>query len=128
MCDGGYDGGYSDPDYYDLEFRQQNPNVYGNDEYMQDYNGSGRSGRRDSGRTARRCNTRAEKDKQFHEEYLRWRRNHPEKIAFFREKSVYKPKGVNNNSSERVPLLISIIAALFIYPLIIMAIIDSCSN
>ena len=42
MCDGGYDGGYNDPDDYDLEFRQQNPEIYGNDEYMQDYYGNGR--------------------------------------------------------------------------------------
>ena len=34
MCDGGYDGdGYGDPDYYDLEFREQNPDIYGDDEY-----------------------------------------------------------------------------------------------
>ena len=31
--------GYTDSDYYDLEFRQQNPDVYGYDEFMQDMYG-----------------------------------------------------------------------------------------
>ena len=44
MCDGSYDGdGYGDPDYYDLEFREQNPDIYGNDEYMQNYYGTSHS-------------------------------------------------------------------------------------
>lgn len=35
MCDGGFDGsGCGDADYEDLDFRLQNPHVYGNDEYM----------------------------------------------------------------------------------------------
>ena len=41
MCDTEYDGGgYEDRDYYDLEFRQQNPDIYGNDEYMQVFYGN----------------------------------------------------------------------------------------
>ena len=52
MCDGDHDGGCNDPDYYDIQFREQNPEIYGNDEVMQEYYGS-------------------ENDEQFHQEYLR---------------------------------------------------------
>ena len=34
MCDGDHDGGCNDPDYYDIQFREQNPEIYGNDEVM----------------------------------------------------------------------------------------------
>ena len=30
MCDGDFDGGFSDPDYDDLEFRRYNPSVLHN--------------------------------------------------------------------------------------------------
>ena len=102
MCDGGYDGGCSDPDYYDLEFRQQNPDIYGNDEYMQDYYGCGNRSYQRRSTPKRRGRAQKKADDQFHEEYLRWRRNNP--------------------------IWVNIIAALIIYPLIIMAIIDACSN
>jgi len=48
MCDGGFDGsGCGDADYEDLGFRLQNPHVYGNDEYMHFYYGSGKRSRQD---------------------------------------------------------------------------------
>ena len=128
MCDGGYDGGgYSDPDYYDLEFRQQNPEIYGNDEYMQDYYGNGRYSHPQRLSSKKHNYSRKEKDRQFHEEYLRWRRNHPEKIAFFREKSMTSPQNGSANS-DSVPLWFCIIAGLILYPLLIMAFFDSCSD
>ena len=128
MCDGGYDGGgYSDPDYYDLEFRQQNPDVYGNDEYMQDYYGSYRSVHQNR-RAQRRDYSRTDADRQFHEEYLRYRHNHPDKIAFFREKSKLKYGTDSSTSDDRILIVICIIAALIIYPLIIMTLIDACNN
>ena len=42
MCDGDFDGLFSDPDYDDLEFRRYTPSVYGDDKVMQYYYGSGR--------------------------------------------------------------------------------------
>ena len=79
MCDGDYDGGCNDPDYYDIQFREQNPEIYGNDEVMQEYYGS-------------------ENDEQFHQEYLRWKRNHPNKIKSFHEEP--KPKRPTNDPSN----------------------------
>lgn len=125
MCDGGYDGGCSDPDYYDLEFRQQNPSIYGDDEYMQDYYGRGGYSYQQRPSAKRRSHAQKDADDQFHEEYLRWRRNNPDKIAFFREKSAVSPQ---TNNNDGIPIWVNIIAALIIYPLIIMAIIDACSN
>ena len=128
MCDGGYDGGgYSDPDYYDLEFRQQNPDVYGNDEYMQDYYGSYKRVQQNR-QTQRPDYSRTEADRQFHEEYLRYRRNHPDKIAFFREKSKVKHGTDSNTSNEGIPIWMCIVGGFIIYPLIIMEFIDACSN
>lgn len=125
MCDGGYDGGYSDPDYYDLEFRRQNPDIYVNDEYMQDYYGCGNRSYQRRSTPKRRGRAQKKADDQFHEEYLRWRRNNPDKIAFFREESAVSPQ---TNNNDGIPIWVNIIAALIIYPLIIMAIIDACSN
>lgn len=127
MCDGGYDGGYSDPDYYDLEFRQQNPEIFGNDEYMQDYYGNGRYSNQRQPTARKHSRAQKKNNDQFHEEYLRWRRNHPEKIAFFREKSMTSPQNGSANS-DGVPLWFCIIAALIVYPLLIMILINACSN
>lgn len=87
MCDGEWG---SDPDYYDLEFRQQNPDIYGNDEYMLDYNG------RDDYSNQQRPST--------------------------------KKHNNNNNNNNGIPIWVNIIAALIVYPLLIMTIIDACSN
>ena len=120
MCDGGYDGdGYGDPDYYDLEFREQNPDIYGDDEYMQSF----QSSRRYNIRTRKRTPSIA--DKQFHEEYLRWKRNHPERVEFFRSPSV---KDINKRISKSTSIWPNIIAALIIYPIVIALIINACSN
>lgn len=128
MCDGGYDGGgYSDPDYYDLEFRQQNPEIYGNDEYMQDYYSNSRYSSQRQPTTRRQSRAQKITNDRFHEEYLQWRRNHPDKIAFFREKSMTSPQNGYANS-DSVPLWLCIIVGLIVYPLIIMTLIDSCSN
>ena len=111
MCDGGYDGGgYSDPDYYDLEFREQNPDVYGNDEYMQDHYGPNRSGRNacQYRQAQRRYSSRYQADRDFHEEYMRWRRNNPDKIAFFREKSKSDSNTKNHGDRFLIPPAINV--------------------
>ena len=121
MCDGGYDGGCNDPDYYDIQFREQNPDVYGNDEVMQEYNGSNASVRRQR-RVSRQQsdNTLSKEDEQFHQEYLRWKRNHPDKIQFFREKS--KPKQASDNPSKIAEwsniVLVLLLATIFSFFLI----------
>ncbi len=114
--------GCLDPDYYDVEFREQNPEVYGNDELMQSYRGSSRRGQQPrQGRTYRpsdSAKSRSQKAAQFHSEYEQWRRNHPDKIAFFRSQS-----GSNSNDEFIWP---RIIIALIIWPIIIFALIQSC--
>ncbi|MCR4854340.1 MAG: hypothetical protein K5893_12205 [Prevotella sp.] len=76
MCDGDYGGGCGDPDYYDLEFREQNPHVYGDDEYMQAYRGT--SGKGNASRSQpRQSNVPEELRKQFHEEYVAWKKRQP---------------------------------------------------
>ena len=65
MSDGGYDGGCSDPDYYDLEFRQQNPSIYGDDEYMQEYYGRGGYSYQQRPSAKRRSRAQKDADDQF---------------------------------------------------------------
>lgn len=84
MCD--YDGGYGgDPDYDDLEFRERNPSVYGNDEYMQNYYGSSRKNR-DNKRTNQPYYDQTSADRQFHDEYLQWKLDHPDRVEYFKSK------------------------------------------
>ena len=121
MCDGGYDGGCNDPDYYDIQFREQNPEVYGNDEVMQEYNGSNASvHRRKRVSSQQNDNTRSEKDEQFHQEYLRWKRNHLDKVQSFREKP--KPKQPSDDPSKIVEwpniVLVLILASIVSFLLI----------
>lgn len=121
MCDGGYDGGCNDPDYYDIQFREQNPEVYGNDKVMQEYNGSNASvHRRKRVSSQQNDNTRSEKDEQFHQEYLRWKRNHPDKVQSFREKP--KPKQPSDDPSKIVEwpniVLVLILASIVSFLLI----------
>lgn len=121
MCDGGHDGGCNDPDYYDIQFREQNPEVYGNDEVMQEYNGSNASvHRRKRVSSQQNDNTRSEKDEQFHQEYLRWKRNHPDKVQSFREKP--KPKQPSDDPSKIVEwpniVLVLILASIVSFLLI----------
>ena len=71
MCDGDFDGLFSDPDYDDLEFRRYNPSVYGDDEVMQYYYGSGQYQQQVDGR--QRTPQQIQADEQFHQEYLRWK-------------------------------------------------------
>ena len=71
MCDGDFDGGFSDPDYDDLEFRRYNPSVYGDDEVMQYYYGSGQNQQQGDG--TQRTPQQIQADEQFHQEYLRWK-------------------------------------------------------
>lgn len=126
MCDGGgYDGGgYSDPDYYDLEFREQNPDIYGNDEYMQGYYGYGRYSKQQRPTRKRRSRAQKEADRQFHEEYLKWKRKHPERIAALKENSVFN----SGTGSGKTSVWPNIIAALILYPIVIFLIINACSN
>jgi len=125
MSDGGYDGnGCSDPDYYDIEFREQNPGVYGNDELMQSYRGSGRSQRQ---QRQRQTHPTSESDRQFHQEYLKWRKANKHKIASFRSPSEIKRKKVTvNNSDETAYIWICVILALIVYPLLIFMLVQSC--
>lgn len=72
MCDGDFEGGFSDPDYDDLEFRRYNPDVYGNDEVMQYYYGTGRDTRQQAD-GIQRTPQQIRSDQEFHEAYLRWK-------------------------------------------------------
>ena len=62
---------FSDPDYDDLEFRRYNPSVYGEDEVMQYYYGSGRYQQQVDG--SQRTPQQIQADEEFHQEYLRWK-------------------------------------------------------
>lgn len=85
MCDGDFDGGFSDPDYDDLEFRLSNPSVYGHDEYMQELYGP--AGKACQNGQMPKGNRQNESDSDFSEEYLQWKRDHPDRVAFFQSKS-----------------------------------------
>ena len=89
MCDGDFDGGFSDPDYDDLEFRRYNPSVYGDDEVMQYYYGSGQKQQQGDG--TQRTPQQIQADEQFHQEYLRW------KEKKLQEEAKY---GKNNNNYQ----------------------------
>lgn len=100
MCDGDYDGGYGgDPDYDDLEFRERNPNIYGNDEYMQDYYGSSRKNRYHK-RANQTYYDQTSADRQFHEEYLQWKRDHPDKVALYRKHSKIQPTSTSSSKDD----------------------------
>ena len=88
---------------------------------MQEYNGSNASvHRRKRVSSQQNDNTRSEKDEQFHQEYLRWKRNHPDKVQSFREKP--KPKQPSDDPSKIVEwpnivlvlILVSIVSFLLI--------------
>ncbi len=116
MCDGDYNG-CSDPDYYDVEFREQNPGVYGNDELMQAYRGR----RQQNQNFRKRRETPRERiNREFHDEYLEWRRNHPDKIKFFRSPS--------HDDSFGVGFWIYIVFAIAFYVVLITAIVNSCGD
>ena len=61
MCDD-YDNGHYDPDYYDKEFRDAYPNVYGYDEYAQQFSpvrrSSSKPARRSSGKSTKKSVSR----------------------------------------------------------------------
>ncbi len=145
--------GCSDPDYYDVEFREQNPEVYGNDELMQSYRGSsrrvqqprrGRAGRptADDERLHREYQQWKKKNPervkefqssnshyarnaaQFHSEYEQWRRDHPDKIAFFRSPS--SQSGGPGNGNGPTSIWPSILVGIIVWPIIIFALIQAC--
>jgi len=72
--------GCSDPDYYDVEFREQNPEVYGNDELMQSYRSSCRRGQQS--RLVRAHRPTAD-DERLHREYQQWKKKNPERVKLF---------------------------------------------
>ena len=116
MCDGDFGGGYGDPDYYDLEFREQNPSIYGHDEYMQDLDGSAGNAYQ-NGQTANGYNYQTKNKGQFSEEYLKWKRDHPDRVAFFQSKP-YKPKTENSTAAALgiaiYLIILTVLAILFI--------------
>ena len=98
MCDGGFDGsGCGDADYEDLDFRLQNPHVYGNDEYMHFYYSSGKRSRQDE---VVRIYSRMNNDQQFSEEYQRWKQNHPDKVALYRKHSKIQPTSTSSSKDD----------------------------
>ncbi len=113
--------GCSDPDYYDVEFREQNPEVYGNDELMQSYRGSNRRGQQ--ARQGRAHRPTADGDR-LHQQYLQWRRDHPDKIAFFRSSSS-QSDGPGNVNSPTI-ILPYVVLALIVWPIIIAVLIQAC--
>ncbi len=146
--------GCSDPDYYDVEFREQNPEVYGNDELMQSYRGSSRRGQQPRRGRAHRPTadderlhreyqqwkkknpervkefqsdsrqSRSQNVAQFHAEYEQWRRDHPDKIAFFRSPSI-QSDGPGNTSGSSI-IWPYVILGLIVWPIIIVILIQAC--
>lgn len=84
MCDGDF-GGFSDPDYDDFEFREQHPYVYGDD-------GAGSSPTRS--RRQSRYDSAPPVDNDFHQRYLKYKRDHPEKMRELR-KSYKSPESAS---------------------------------
>ncbi|MBP3230367.1 MAG: hypothetical protein J6I61_10705 [Prevotella sp.] len=113
MCDGDYDGGYGgDPDYDDLEFRERNPNIYGNDEYMQDYYGSSRKNRYHK-RANQTYYDQTSADRQFHEEYLQWKRDHPDRVEYFKSKKHGRMNGRTQQELEWPEIIVRLIILAF---------------
>jgi hypothetical protein len=82
MSDGDYYDGCGDPDYYDLEFRQQNPDVYGYDEYMIDMYPPQTQRKRPATPNRSRY---SRNDSEFSPEYLRWKAMHPDRVEYFQK-------------------------------------------
>ncbi|MBR5687088.1 MAG: hypothetical protein IKX36_03925 [Prevotella sp.] len=116
MCDGDYNDGCGDPDYYDLEFRLQNPDVYGNDEYMTDMYPS--QTRRQKSATQRRY-TRNDSD--FSPEYLQWKAMHPDRVAYFQKhagEGQYKGKDELSGCEGIVVVIVLAVPVFFLFFLI----------
>lgn len=120
MCDGDFDGLFSDPDYDDLEFRRYNPSVYGDDEVMQYYYGSGRYQQQVDG--SQRTPQQIQADEEFHQEYLRW------KEKKLKEETKYgKNQTVTHNSDgDCLKYFILGIAVLSGWIFIIISLFNSC--
>ncbi len=115
-----YDNDCSDPDYYNIEFREQNPEVYGDDELMQSYRNSRYNGKQNK-RYSNYSRKTGKKDDSFHQDYLQWRKDHQDKIKFFRS-----PSGSRYNGDATTPIWPSIIIGIIVYSVLIFAIVTSC--
>lgn len=114
--------GCSDPDYYDIEFREQNPDVYGDDDLMQSYRES-RVERPRSRGYSRNYNYRGRRnlsaDDEFHQEYMQWRRNNPSRLEEWRKPSIY-PNGHREEEGASAVLLMIIIIAIIVFIMVFM--------
>ena len=109
---------FEDPDYDDFEFREIHPEIYGDD-------------------TTELSRKRAvrkkpmewtKKDEQFHQEYLAWKRKHPNRVEEIKAKP-QKPKNASDNpGSDEPSYILYIFLALLIYPPIIIMLIQSCNE
>ncbi len=120
MCDGDIDGGFSDPDYDDLEFRLSNPSVYGHDEYMQDLYGP--AGKACQNGQMPKGNRQNESDSDFSEEYLQWKRDHPDRVAFFSSKSK------KNEADPGGSVGLNFVLGILVWSLAIWIFVDACSS
>lgn len=94
MSDGDYNNGSGDPDYYDLEFRLNNPDVYGNDEYMMDMYPPQTQRQKPATQNRSRRNGN---DEEFSPEYLQWKAMHPDRVEYFQK---HAGKGQNKAQDD----------------------------
>ena len=116
MCDGDYIDGCGDPDYYDLEFRLQNPEVYGNDEYMMDMYPSQARQQKPASQNRRRRYTRNDSD--FSPEYLQWKAMHPDRVAYFQKhagEGQYKAKDELSGCDSIFAIIVIAVPIFFIF-------------
>ena len=88
---------FEDPDYDDFEFRELYPDIYGDDEPI----ASSRSSQK---RVARKKPTEwTKEDEQFHQDYLKWKRAHPNRVKEIMDKPQKPEEGNDYPSSDEPP-------------------------
>lgn len=112
----------SDPDYDDFEFREIYPEIYGDDEPIE-------VSRPSQNRRVQNLPMEWTKnDEQFHQEYLKWKRDYPNRVEEIKGKTTKPKDDPDCPCSDKPPYIIYIIIALLLYPALIFMLIQSCND
>lgn len=117
----------SDPDYDDFEFREQHPDIYGDDGVMDDYYGGLRRASQNKSQRSS-FGTWTTKDEQFHQEYLAWKSINHKRIEQLNTPSPQPEKEPQSSPSDESFIWVQIVFGLMIYAALVILLIQSCNE
>lgn len=118
---------FEDPDYDDFEFREQHPEIYGDDGVMDDYYSEQRYARQNKSQRSY-SGTWTTKDEQFHQEYLEWKHINHKRIEQLNTPLPKPEKEPHSSPSDESFIWVQIVFGLMIYAALVILLIQSCNE